>query len=36
MKDRGGIDFKGNLEAIEHCKSLHVTFVTKACATIRP
>ena len=36
MRDRVGTDFKGNLEAIEHCKKIGPsTSATTACATMK-
>lgn len=35
MRDKVGIDFKGNLQAIEHCKELAQHFRETACATTK-
>lgn len=36
MRDKVGIDFQGNLEAIERCKELASTSATTACAATKP
>jgi hypothetical protein len=35
LRDRTGIDFNGNLEAIAHCKELAQHFRDDSCAMIR-
>jgi hypothetical protein len=35
MRDRVGIDLKGNREAIEHCNELAQHFREDSCATIK-